>query len=456
MHPGGHKQATGCHIVAMPYPGRGHINPMINLCTHLASRDSITITIVLTEEWLGLVGWDLERPNIRLRSIPNVVPSEHDRAADMIGFIESVFTKMEAPFCRLLDQLDDLPVSCVLADTLLPWITAVGSRRSIPTVSLWTAVPSTFLGLYEEFPETREEIIVDPPEVSSMNTAGLPSVEFKDTRTRNLLLEAFSCATKSQGIVFTSFYELQPHVISSLRAKLHVPIHAIGPSIPYMSLNVPPSMPLPSSHEDCFSWLDSQAEASVLYVSMGSFYSTSSEQLHELSKGLDASGYRYLWVARKEAIGLQESSGVNGLVVPWCDQLRVLCHSSVGGFLTHCGWNSTMESIYAGVPMLTFPLAAEQPYNSTLIVDDWKIGLELKSNVEADNLVGGEEISHKIMRLMDPNGEEAKDLRKRAQELQETCRRAVEQGGSTDCNIVSFVDDIIYGKLGQRCNGNEL
>ncbi|KAK2992838.1 hypothetical protein RJ640_019320 [Escallonia rubra] len=136
----------------MPYPGRGHINPMINLCTLLASRDSITITIVLTEEWLGLVGSGLDRPNIRLWSIPNVLPSEHDRVADIIGFIESVFTKMEAPFCRLLDQLDDLPVSCVLADTLLPWITAVGSRRSIPTVSLWTAVPSTFLGLYEEFP----------------------------------------------------------------------------------------------------------------------------------------------------------------------------------------------------------------------------------------------------------------------------------------------------------------
>ncbi|KAK3000450.1 hypothetical protein RJ639_021121 [Escallonia herrerae] len=445
MLSGSHKQATGCHILAMPYPGRGHINPMINLCTLLASRDSITITIVLTEEWLGLVGSGLDRPNIRLRSIPNAVPSEHDRAADMIGFIESVFTKMEAPFCRLLDQLDDLPVSCVLADTLLPWTTAVGRRRNIPTVSLWTAVPSTFLRLYEEFPERREEIIDDPPQVSSVNIAGIPSVEFKDTRIRQLLLEAFSCATKSQGIVFTSFHELQPRVISSLRAKLHVPIYAIGPAIPYMSLDVPPSMPLPSSHEDCFSWLDSQPEASVLYVSMGSFLSTSSEQLRELSKGLDASGYSYLWVARKEAIGLQESSGRiegKGIVLrDWAPQIEILGHPSTGGFMSHCGWNSCMESMTMGVPMAAWPMHSDQPRNTMLVTKVLRrTGIAVKKWAARDELVTSSTINTAIRILM--GSKEGDEMRERAVELGGAIRKSVDEGGVTRMEFDSFIAHI--------------
>ncbi|KAK3009708.1 hypothetical protein RJ639_013757 [Escallonia herrerae] len=456
MPVGDEKPVAGYHIVAMPYPGRGHINPMINLCTFLASKRGINITIVLTEEWLGLIGLAPGAPTIRLRTIPNVIPSEINRGDDFAGFIEAVFTKMEAPFDQLLGQLD-LPASCIVADMVLPWMKSVGSRRNIPVVSLWPAAPSSFLAFYhshllaargkhpkEDLPaERKEDIIDDPPRVSSV---------VKDTRIQNLMLKAFSYATKGQGLIFTSFYELEPHTINSLTAELHIPIYTIGPAIPYLSLKDPSSMSIPIYDEECFKWLDLQPEASVLYVSMGSFLSASNEQMHELSNGLSASGFRYLWVARDEAMSLPESCGTNGLVVPWCEQLRVLCHSSVGGFLTHCGWNSTMESIYAGIPMLTFPLAADQHHNCELIVEGWKIGLELKSNVGADNVVGREEISNNVKRLMDQNGEEGKQLRRRAKELQETCQRAIEKGGSTDCNSNAFFEDFVHEKQKLPCN----
>ncbi|KAK2977769.1 hypothetical protein RJ640_028914 [Escallonia rubra] len=382
MPVGEKKSVASYHIVAMPYPGRGHINPMINLCTFLASKRGITITIVLTEEWLGLISWPPDMPTVRLRTIPNVIPSELNRGTDFAGFIEAVFTKMEAPFDQLLDQLD-LRASCIVADLALPWMKSVGSRRNIPVVSLWPAAPSSFLAFYH------------------------------------------SHLVAARG----------NHPEEDLRADQS-------------------AMPIPRDNEKCFKWLDLQPEASVLYVSMGSFLSTSSEQMHELSKGLRASGFRYLWAAREEAISLQESCGANGLAVPWCDQLGVLCHSSVGGFLTHCGWNSTMESIYAGIPMLTFPLAADQHHNSALIVEGWKIGLEMKSIVGTDNVVGREEISNNVKRLMDQNGEECKQLRRRAKEFQETCQRAIEKGGSTDCNSNAFFEDFVHGKLKLPCNGD--
>ncbi|KAA8518137.1 hypothetical protein F0562_015611 [Nyssa sinensis] len=451
----------GYHVVAMPYPGRGHINPLLNLSYLLVSKDDITVTFVLTEEWLALIGPVSGAPNIRLLSIPNVVPSERTRSADFIGFLNAVFTKMEAPFDRLLDQLG-LPVSCIVADTFLPWMTTVGSRRNIPVVSLWTMAPSMFSVHYyfdllaahghspdDNLPERREEIIDYLPGVSSMRVADLPYPTVgRGGSTRKHVIEAFSVITKAQAILFTSFYELQPHVLNTLRANLPVPIYAAGPSIPFLSLKVPPSKPIASGAAAYFDWLDSQPEASVLYVSLGSFLSTSMEQMQELSMGLKASSVRYLWITRSEASSLQEACGEMGLIVPWCDQLKVLCHSSVAGFLTHCGWNSTMESIYAGVPMLTFPLFVDQYHNSKLIVEDWGIGLKLKQRVGEEYVIGREEIAETVKRLMDLNGNEGRELRKRAKELQETCQRAIKLGGSTDNNLNAFVRDVVQG----QCN----
>ncbi|KAK2985819.1 hypothetical protein RJ640_019315 [Escallonia rubra] len=457
--PVGEKKSVACYqIVAMPYPGRGQIHHIIKICTILAHKRGKTITLVLTEEWLGLISRPPDTPTVRLRTIPNVIPSELNRGADFAGFIEAVFTKMEAPFDQLLDQLD-LRASCIVADLALPWMKSVGSRRNIPVVSLWPAAPSSFLAFYhshlvaargnhpeEDLPAERKENIID-------DILGVSTV-VKDARIEKLVRKAFSYATKGQGLIFTSFYELEPHIINILIAELHIPIYTIGPAIPYFSLKDQSSMSIPRYDEECLKWLDLQPQATLLYVTRGPLLSTSTEQMHKLSKGLSASGFRYLWVARDEAMSLQESCGTNGLAVPWCDQLGVLCHSSVGGFLTHCGWNSTMESIYAGIPMLTFPLAADQHHNSALIVEGWKIGLEMKSIVGTDNVVGREEISNNVKRLMDQNGEECKQLSSRAKEFQETCQRAIEKGGSTDCNSNAFFEDFVHGKLKLPCNGD--
>ena len=138
------KPATQCHVVAMPYPGRGHINPMMNLCKTLASKNSnILVTFVVTEEWLGFIGSDPKPDNIRFGTIPNVIPSELVRAADVYSFTKATRTKLEAPFVRLLDQLEP-PVTVIVADTFLFWAVGVGNRRNIPVASFWPMSQSMF------------------------------------------------------------------------------------------------------------------------------------------------------------------------------------------------------------------------------------------------------------------------------------------------------------------------
>ncbi|BBH04593.1 hypothetical protein Prudu_015778 [Prunus dulcis] len=135
-----------CHVVSLPYPGRGHINPMMNLCKLLSSKKpDILITFVVTEEWHGFMGSDQKPHNIRFATVPNLIPSELVRANDILGFVEAVNTKLEAPVEQLLDRLEQ-PVSAIVADLDVVWATRVASRRNIPVASLWPMSPSVISG----------------------------------------------------------------------------------------------------------------------------------------------------------------------------------------------------------------------------------------------------------------------------------------------------------------------
>lgn len=170
--------------------------------------------------------------------------------------------------------------------------------------------------------------------------------------------------------------------------------------------------------------------------------------MEEIIYGVQNSNVRYLWVIRDD---ISQFDGVEtlddkgrGLITPWCDQLRVLCHPSIGGFWTHCGWNSTLEAIYAGVPMLTFPIFWDQVPNSKQIVEDWKIGWRAKRNtLEKDwILIEREEIANIVQRFMDFDNEEVMQMRRKVEELKIMCRGALTKGGSSYANLDSFISDI--------------
>ncbi|KAI3908459.1 hypothetical protein MKX01_009261 [Papaver californicum] len=467
------------HVVAMPYPGRGHINPMMNFCKLLTTKflasDDLRITFVVTEEWLSFIELSASEsrlpPQIRLRSIPNVIPSELVRGLDLGGFFVAVQTKMEGPFEQLLEQLqqDDDPtmvVTTIIADTTLPWAVSVGNRRNIQVVSLWPMSPSVFsiykhidlLAQNGHYPvdfssDCGDELVDYIAGVSPIRLADMPSVLKRSAQQfLSSVKESIAAACKAKCLLLTTYHELEPQVIASLMEILPLPVYSVGPSIP-VSTTLEDDLDTTETHNNMkleeqhyLQWLDLQPKNSVLYVSFGSFLSVSGEQMEEILAGLRESGIRYLFVSRGAQGNTDNSvADARSLVVPWCDQLKVLCHSSVGGFWTHCGWNSTLEGVYAGVPMLTFPVAMDQITNSKLIVDDWKIGMKVMEEVGANKMVKRDEIAMTVKKFMFSNGDddESIEMRTTAKKLKESCRKALAKGGSSTTNLDDFIRNIL-------------
>ncbi|KAK6271716.1 hypothetical protein POUND7_008799 [Theobroma cacao] len=452
------KPSTPCHVVAVPSAGRGHINPMMNLCKILASKsNNILITFVVTEEWLGFIGSDPKPDNIHFCSIPNVLPSELVRAADLFGFAEAVWTKMDAPFESLLDQLNP-PATLIMADTFLFWAVSAGNRRNIPVASFWP-MSALMFSVFHHFHLFRENghFPVDPlekcheqvdyiPGLSSTSLLDLPIANIiEDSRSWFILkqmLDSISWVRKANYLLLASIYELETTAVDTLKPEFPFPVYTVGPAIPYLELGNSSSSNLGDNELTYLHWLDRQPRNSVLYVSLGSFLSVSSAQMDEIAAGLNDSGVRFLWVVRYETSRMEVACSDQGFVVPWCDQLRVLSHPSVGGFWSHCGWNSVREGIFAGVPFLTFPLVADQKLNSKLIVDDWKIGWRVKKQFLAENLVTRDEISKLVGKFMDLESVEVTEMRDRGKELKQKFLHAIDRKGSSETSIDSFIRNI--------------
>ncbi|KAL5053058.1 hypothetical protein RYX36_033740, partial [Vicia faba] len=217
---------------------------------------------------------------------------------------------------------------------------------------------------------------------------------------------------------------------------------------------------------ECLGWLNSKQVNSVLYICFGSICYFFDKQLYELACGIEASGHEFVWVV-PEKNGKEDESEKEkekwlprgfeernieknkGLIIRgWAPQIMILSHQAVGAFITHCGWNSTVEAVGAGVPMITWPVHGEQFYNEKLITEVRGIGLEVGATEwclsgfrEREKLVSRESIEKAVRRLMD-GGDEAEGIRLLTREYGEKARRAVEEGGSSHTNFLALIDDL--------------
>ncbi|KAF2324505.1 hypothetical protein GH714_014880 [Hevea brasiliensis] len=340
----------------------------------------------------------------------------------------------------------------------------IGRELSIPTYSFCTTSIS-FLAFSLYLPTLDREVdceFVDLP--GTINIPGCSPLQIQDLvdQVKNRKSDAYkrllffaSRLPLSAGIFLNSWEDIEPITLKaviespSFKGIPTPPVHPIGPVIKEEE------QPTDDLGIECLAWLDKQPPESVLFLALGSGGTLTHEQLTELAWGLELSQQRFILVVRKPTNGSNSaafftvgSDDVNHIkaylpegfldrtaeralvVASWAPQMAVLKHPSTGGFLSHCGWNSALESITCGVPMIAWPLYAEQKMNATMLAGEVGVAMKPIINVEAETcIVGREEIERVVRVLME--GEESKVMRRRAKDLKESAAKALAIGGSS-------------------------
>lgn len=262
---------------------------------------------------------------------------------------------------------------------------------------------------------------------------------------------------KSNGILVNTFEYLEPIPIKAIANGSCVP-NAPTPPIYYIGPIISQHDNSETSHK-CLTWLDQQPRKSVVFLCFGSRGSFSLDQIKEIANGLEQSGHRFLWVVKRPVSNgnskqivqidaefdlgtivphgfLERTAGKGMVVESWAPQAEVLAHVSVGGFVTHCGWNSVLEAVVVGVPMIAWPLYAEQYVNRAALVEDMKMAIAVEQR-EGDGFVTGDELERRVRELMD--SERGRELREWSSRMREEALTAWGESGSSSIALDNLV-----------------
>ncbi|KAL0324152.1 UNVERIFIED_CONTAM: 7-deoxyloganetin glucosyltransferase [Sesamum calycinum] len=468
------------HAVLVPFPAQGHLNPFLKLAKLLPHR-GFHITFVNSEfnhnRLLKSKGSSFfeNLPDFCFETFPDgLPPSDADATQSVPALCDSMRRNSLVPLRELLAKLNNSrvvpPVTCVVSDGVMTFALQAAHEMNVRCVLFWTFAACGFLSF-----KLCADLIdsgITPFKDSSCLTDGsletlvdwVPGLEnfrykhiltfIQTTDPNNVLLayvkEQVDSISKASAVILHTFDALERRLLDALSPMLP-PIYTIGPLQPLVdqisAKTAVSSMDfsLWKAEDECLEWLNSKEQNSVIYVNFGSVEVLTPGEIQELALGLAESKKNFLWILRPDLI--KGNSGVlppdfiaetkdRGLIVSWCQQEKVLNHPSVGGFLTHCGWNSIMEGITAGVPFLCLPQTTDQPANCRSVCIEWGIGMEISKNFEKD------EVGMLVNELLD--GENGREMKKRAvQWKKQAAAVTASPRGSSFVNLERLVEQVL-------------
>ncbi|MCE2055215.1 hypothetical protein HAX54_042194 [Datura stramonium] len=447
-------------IVIVPYLEQGHLSPLLNL-SRLLSSYKLPVFFLGTstsnrQAKFRLCGWDiLDFPTIQFHDLVPLPPGSSSSvptsAMEKIGSFFTSILLLREPIRDFLQEISSrYRRTVVINDSGMSWVVqdAVSMRNTkcycFHTISVFTALSFACETTKKSLPSPVAEIIAELP--PRENTFDSETIEY--IKMQHEVRDFYSVG------LHNSCKEIEGVFIDLLEEQCENKQWAIGP---LNTVEISKKKSSDQTHE-CFSWLDKQDLNSVIYVSFGSTTTLSKEQTNELALGLEQSGAKFIWVLREAdkkggdnvqrgrnfdlPEGYEErirEKGFGFIEKNWAPQLEILAHPSIGGFMSHCGWNSCIESISMGVPMAAWPIHSDQPRNTVLITKVLKIGIVLRDWENRNELVSAVRIENSVRSLM--SSAEGEELRQRAAEMSGAVKKSV-MNGSSRWEMDSFVDQI--------------
>ncbi|KAL5703454.1 4-alpha-glucanotransferase [Ranunculus cassubicifolius] len=446
------------HVLLLPFPAQGHINPILQFGKILVSKGfniTLATTVFLSK---SIPPQDF---NFKIELISDGFDetgwngSQTHTGKHLIATFKETGSRTLAALIKKYEHLD--PITCLVCDSILPWGLDVGKESGLVTVSFFTQPCAASTVVYHVTQGNLRIPVEEPtvclpclPELALQDLpTSLTTVQPPESTALDLLLGQFSSVENADWLFFNSFDEMEGDAMNLLGELGRV--RMIGPTLLYLRLRDKRNEGeavlnlFKPSDGNYMKWLDGKEPGSVVYISFGSNTELGEEQMKELIMGIKQSNKNFLWVVREKEQsklpdGFAEEMADKGLLVTWCSQFDVLAHKAIGCFLTHCGWNSTMEALSLGVPMVAMPHLWDQPTTAKFIEDVWKSGIRVKKDDKG--IVRGEEVESCIRKVMD--SERGEIIRMNATRWGKLAKEAVEEGGSSDFNLAEFVASISY------------
>ncbi|KAF5480452.1 hypothetical protein F2P56_001200 [Juglans regia] len=465
-------------LVFIPSPGMGHLVSAIQFSKRLLDRDdrfSVTILsikrgdVTKADAYIAsIAGSDSRLKFIHLPHVdPDPPPQQKPVEKDNTHRIQSQNDLVkEAILNHVLPTT--IPLAGLVVDMFNSSMIDVAHELGVPSYVFFTC-NAAFLGFMLYLPTRHDQVGIpfresDPDSVIASYVNPVPSSVLPSFALESSIvvkghgyLPMVNHGRKFKevdGIIVNTFYELETHAVNSFLDDKTPPVYTVGPVIDLENKNH--SGVNQVKYEEIMKWLDDQPPSSVVFLCFGSWGTFSVPQLKEIALGLERSGHRFLWSIRlrtsndrfapltdspnlEEILppGFLERTREVGMICGWAPQVEVLAHKAIGGFVTHCGWNSILESVWYGVPMAAWPMYAEQQLNAFQIVRDLGLAVELKLDYRRDGeLVMAEKIEQSVKCLMEPDIE----ARKRVKEMSEKSRKAVMEGGSSHASLGRLIE----------------
>ncbi|KAG8366951.1 hypothetical protein BUALT_Bualt16G0021500 [Buddleja alternifolia] len=441
------------HAIMVPFPMQGHIIPLMELAQCLA-KHGIRVTFVNTEinhdRIQALSGKEVLNDRICLVSVPDGLESRERYIPGKL--METVYEIMPGNIEELIQEINasnEDKITCVIYDQCLARIQEVAEKLGVGSAA-FCAAAAALLVLGFNIPRLIEDGIIDNEGSPLSNNNNI--VQFNPTmpiispsdfvwnRSKisalqklvfNIMKQNNKFMKSANWLICNSVHDLEPGAFA-----VATNITPIGP---LLSTNRPGNLPdhIHEPDSDCLKWLDQQPPCSVIYIAFGSTTIFNKNQFQELAMGIEQSNRSFLWVVRPDSDkdfpdGYSDRVTTRGRIVGWAPQQRVLSHSSIACFISHCGWNSTLESVSSGVPMLCWPYFADQFINRSYICDSWKIGLTVDE--DENGIVKFDEIKAKIDRLFEEDV-----FKERTLCLKEMISSSASEGGDSYKNLSSFI-----------------
>ncbi|KAM1126858.1 hypothetical protein ACFX2B_041479 [Malus domestica] len=470
-------------IVLYPSPPIGHLIAMVELGKLiLTHHPSLCIHILITtppyradDTASYITSVSAATPSLIFHHLPTISLPPSLASSRNHETLTFELVPLNNPYVHqaLLSISHSFSIKAFVMDFFCALGLSVAAKLNIPSFFFFTS-GAAFLASFLYLPTIHNITDKSLKDLNTLlNIPGVPPMPSSDMAKPTLdqsdkayehFLASSSQFPKSAGIIVNTFESLEPRALRAISDGL-----CLAENVP--TPPVYPIGPLIVSHggggggAECLKWLDSQPSGSVVFLCFGSLGLFSKEQLKEIAIGLENSGHRFLWVVRnppaqnqiKVAItdqsdpelksllpdGFLDRTKDRGLVVKsWAPQVAVLNHDSVGGFVSHCGWNSVLESVCAGVPIVAWPLYAEQRFNRVVLVEEIKIALPMKES--EDGFVRAPEVEKRVTELME--SEEGEVMRKRTKAMQNEAHVALGETGSSGVALTKLLE--LWGKTG--------